>query len=291
LANELQSAVSEEQALKIMNMFDTSGDGSIQLEEFPARGVDTFQNKMYNILMDEKKVAADAANSAREAKAESQQMDNILEMINNQPPTNTDKLLSLLPYLLPLLDVLPYGGKLIDSWNPEPNPLLLILGVIYQLYTTIPFSGLILFFGFNLVSNNLQLNRLVRFNIQQAILLDISLIIPGIIGSICEIVYKQTSGNDVPVSVEQASSAVTFLLVAVAIGYSVISTVAGQEPDKLPFISSRVKQRVPTTEKFKEMLKENMEQMKDREKGGPGGPKKGKDKDDKTEEKEDKDGK
>ena len=90
--------------------------------------------------------------------------------------------MSLLPYLLPLLDALPYGGKLIDSWNPEPNPLLLGLGVLYQLYGTIPFSGLILFFAFNAVSNNLQLNRLVRFNIQQAIFIDISLIIPGIIG-------------------------------------------------------------------------------------------------------------
>jgi Ca2+-binding EF-hand superfamily protein len=34
LSTQLESVVSEEQALKIMSRFDTDGDGSIQLDEF-----------------------------------------------------------------------------------------------------------------------------------------------------------------------------------------------------------------------------------------------------------------
>jgi hypothetical protein len=44
------------------------------------------------------------------------------------------------------------------------------------------YTGLVAFFLFNSIASNLKLNRLVRFNIQQAIFLDIALIFPGIIG-------------------------------------------------------------------------------------------------------------
>ena len=68
--------------------------------------------------------------------------------------------------------------------------IVIIIGLLYSIYETIPFSGLILFYFFNLFSNNLQLNRLVRFNIQQAIFIDIALIIPGILGSVVGVIAE-----------------------------------------------------------------------------------------------------
>lgn len=91
----------------------------------------------------------------------------------------------------------------------------------------------------------------------------------------------QTTGQPIAASTEQLGSSVTFLVIAASIIYSLISTLAGQEPDKLPLISSRVQNRVPTTDEFKSMLKDNIKQIKDIEnnKGKPPS-KDNKDKDD-----------
>ena len=46
-------------------------------------------------------------------------------------------------------------------------------------FQSIPFAGLILFFTLSYFARSSNLSRFVRFNIQQAILLDIVLIVPG----------------------------------------------------------------------------------------------------------------
>ena len=47
-AKQLKLFISEEQAKKVINMFDKDGDGAIQLEEF--QGVEAFRSKLDLIL-------------------------------------------------------------------------------------------------------------------------------------------------------------------------------------------------------------------------------------------------
>jgi hypothetical protein len=273
LSKALRETISEELAVKIMQQFDTSGDGALQLEEF--RGIDTFRSKLDKILQDEKKNAQEAQIAANNAKAAARRAEEIAALINNKPPSPGDKLVSILPFLLPFLDSLPYGLNFIVGSHLDTNPFVAVLGFLYILYQRVPFSGLIAFFLFNIFSSNLQLNRLVRYNIQLAIYLDIALILPGIVGSLSEAIAKAMQFS-VPTEVAEVASTATFLLFSSIIAYAIISSIIGKEADKIPFITDRIKERVPTTEEFQRMYDDfekmsqkqlEQQQQKEKEKG------------------------
>jgi hypothetical protein len=250
LSKVLSQNVNEGQASKILKQLDTSGDGALQLDEF--RGIEIFRSKFEKILAEERNSAQLARNAANEALEAAKKAEAVSLMINNKPPTLSDKIVSLLPFFLPFLDLLPYGKTFIIDTHQDGNVLIGIVGFLYALYQTVPFAGLIAFFLFNLFSSNLQLNRLIRYNIQLAIFLDIALIIPGVFGAIADLALKSLSVPLPPVAYDAAATA-TFLIFSSVILYSVVSSLAGVEPDKIPFITERVKQRVPTTEEFQKM--------------------------------------
>lgn len=253
LANILAKSINEEQALKIMSIFDKSGDGAIQLDEF--RGVEEFRNKLDRILQDEKDAAFIAKREASAAKLAAEKAEAVAELINNRPPTRADRILAGLPYLFPLLDALPYGRVIIEQFHLQYNPIFAVFALLFTIYQSVPFSGLIAFFSLNVLTNNLRLNRLVRFNIQQAILLDISLIFPGILGSVVAFAAKGL-GFSVPAEVANAASSALFLTFVGLFLYGVGTSWLGVEGDGIPFISERVKQRVPTTKEFMSMFDE-----------------------------------
>ena len=186
--------------------------------------------------------------------------------MNSLPPTSSDKILSLIPYLLPLCDALPYARAFITSNGLENNnPIFDFASFFFLLYQSIPFSGLVAYFLLNSVSGNLKLNRLVRFNIQQAIFLDIALIFPGLIGGVISAIATQ-SNSPLPQSVIDLSSTATFLSISAAIIYSMGSSLAGILPDKIPLVSERVKVRVPTAEDILKMLNDQENFMMTQEK-------------------------
>lgn len=257
LNDVLRSAISQEQAEKVMRSFDTSGDGALQLDEF--KGVDAFRNKLDKILLEEKNATLQAQQDARAAQQAAEKAAErakaLQELVNNQPPTTSDKILSLIPYLLPLADVLPSSRVFIENNDLAQGPIFEFAAAVYVFYDSIPFGGLVAFFLFNAISSNLRINRLVRFNIQQAIFLDIALIFPGLIGGIAGAIAKQTGTDISPVS--DVGSTIVFLSMAAAIVYSMISSLLGIAPDKIPLVSERVRQRVPTAEEFENMFDEN----------------------------------
>ena len=250
LALQLQSAISEEQASKIMKRFDTDGDGSIQLSEF--RGIEEFRNILEKIIQEEKTAIIDATQKAiiakKAAEVAAAKASAIQEQVNSLPPTGSDKIVSLLPYLLPLADVLPYSKEFIVGNNLESNNLIFeFASGVFLLYQSIPFSGLVAFFLLNILTNNLKLNRLIRFNMQQAIFFDIALIFPGLFGSIGTIIAKQGE-FEIPKLIGDLGSTATFLIISAGIIYSMGSSLLGIVPDKVPIISDRAKLRVPTAE-------------------------------------------
>merc|ERR1739840_82701 len=81
-------------------------------------------------------------------------------------------------------DGLQYGRFLLGSDDAGANPFVVILAVLYSLYRSIPFSGFVAFFALNILSGNPSINRLIRFNMQQAIYLDIALFFPALLTAI-----------------------------------------------------------------------------------------------------------
>lgn len=88
-----------------------------------------------------------------------------LNLLNDKEPTTKEKVVSVLPYLFPLMDSLQFGRFLIVE-NAD-NPFVVILALLYALYKAVPFSGFVSFLVLNVLSSNPGINRLIRFNMQQ----------------------------------------------------------------------------------------------------------------------------
>ena len=106
-----------------------------------------------------------------------------LHMVRNDI-VGTDRILSCVPYIVPLLDGDRYGRFLFYQ-----VPLLglfdnILLGPFKLIYGTIPFAQLIFFIGFSVLRRNPEIPRPIRFNMQQALLLDIGLIFPSLLAQI-----------------------------------------------------------------------------------------------------------
>ncbi|MBE9177078.1 hypothetical protein IQ268_00625 [Oculatella sp. LEGE 06141] len=150
--------------------------------------------------------------------------------------TPLDRTFACLPYLLPLIDALAFGVFLFNQF-PQFGVVFLPILPIVALYNSIPFVGLIVFFAlFLLVVRNESINRFIRFNAMQAILLDILLIlcnlILGLLGSalggglIVETLYN-----------------VIFLGAIAAVVYSVVQSILGRYAE-IPTLSDAVHMQV-----------------------------------------------
>jgi len=99
-------------------------------------------------------------------------------------PPLWQRLLAAAAYLLPWSDALPLGRSLFGLW-----PQLQWLGApalpITLLQQAVPFGGFVLFLVLYLaVVRNNQVPYLIRFNVLQAILLDIVLVLLGLVFSV-----------------------------------------------------------------------------------------------------------
>ena len=132
----LKTELQQERVEKLMKAFDSSGDGALQLDEFV--GVDRFRSQLDAIVREEK-AAAKAAQAEAKREAELAQLAEArMELLNDKPPTNTEKVLSVLPYIFPLMDGLQFGRFLLQG--EDQNPIVTVLALLYVLYRSIPFS-------------------------------------------------------------------------------------------------------------------------------------------------------
>jgi hypothetical protein len=245
LEKSLKMELPEQRVLKLMQDFDVSGDGKLQQEEFV--GVEQFRNRLEQLIQEEKMQAREAAKAAQKEAEMAKLAEARLNILNDKEPTTRDKILSVLPYLFPLLDSLQFGRFLIVE-NPD-NPLFVGLALLYALYRTIPFSGFVAFLTLNILSGNPGINRLIRFNMQQAIFLDIALFFPGLIGAIFGLVASG-AGLQVPSGVTELGSDLIFGALFLTVAYASISSLLGITPNKIPGISQAVEDRMPTLDMF-----------------------------------------
>jgi len=148
------------------------------------------------------------------------------------------RLLACLAYLLPLSDGFQFGVKLVEL-VPATLPLFVGLAVPASLLNAIPFGSLILFFIMTTSANNLELPRLLRFNLQQAVVLDVLLFIPQFL---VQIVGFVTGGG---IGVSQDFLVAVFILLIAACVYSIGRTlIFGEDPDGLPIVSDATKRGI-----------------------------------------------
>lgn len=243
----LKTELPDQRVQKVMEDFDISGDGKLQLDEFV--GVDKFRNRLESLAREEREQAKAAAKAAQMEAEMAKLAEARLSILNDKEPTTRDKIVSVLPYLFPLLDSLQFGRFLLAE-NTD-NPFVIGLALLYTLYRSVPFSGFISFLALNTLSSNPGINRLVRFNMQQAIFMDIALFFPGLVGAAYALIASG-AGFQVPAAFTELGSDVIFGTLLLTVAYASISSLLGITPDKLPLISQAVEDRMPTIDMFDE---------------------------------------
>lgn len=263
LEASLKTEISQERVQKLMDKFDVSGDGYLRLEEMVS--VDQFRNQLEAFSREEKRLAQEAVVEAQKEEEASKLAEAKLALLNDKDPTQTDKIVSVLPYLFPLLDSLQFGRYVILD-NPE-NPFVFVLALLFSAYKTIPFSGFLAFIALNTLSNNPGLNKLVRFNMQQAIFLDIALFFPSLAAALFAAVGSM-AGFTIPQAINQAGDTAIFGALLLVVAYASISSLLGIKPDKIPVISKAVEERMPTIDMFDDsgrFIPQNMREREDEE--------------------------
>ncbi len=245
----LKTELSESRVKAIMDEFDARGDGALQIDEFVT--IDQFRNRLEALVREEKENAMEAKKKAKIEEDVAALAMARLEMINDKPPTTADKVLSIIPYLFPLMDGLQFARILLFSQDSSSidNPFVAIILLIYALYRTIPFSGFIAFFALNFLSFNPTLNRLIRFNMQQAIFIDIALFFPGLISGVSAIIAG-SGAVQLPSGLGGVLETAVFITLLLTLGYASVSSLLGITPDKIPIISKAALDRIPSADMF-----------------------------------------
>ncbi|CAN0365612.1 unnamed protein product, partial [Scytosiphon promiscuus] len=224
-------------ALKLIEMYDQNGDGLLQQSEFAP--TEELRTRLENLFSQQRE-------QERLVRVEERQrlMDDKMRAdagavvpspgdVNDGPATATDKALSALPYLLPLADGVIFSAHLFGAF-PEQTAWAQPLALVLLALRSLPFANLIGFFGLSIGSSNPKINKLVRFNMQQAINLDIALILPGVLGAITAAALGQDAYKLGPLA--NAGSDVVFVALLAAVAYSVGTSATGAFPNKLPLL-------------------------------------------------------
>lgn len=245
LEKNLKMELSESRVKMIMDEFDTSGTGNLDVQEMVS--IDQFRNKLQQVVQEEKRLAKEAVLAAKKEQEMAKLEEAKMDFLNEREPTLNDKLLSILPYLFPLMDSLQFGRfLLVENSN---NPLVELLAILYTIYRSIPFSGFVAFLALNFLSSNPGINRLVRFNMQQAIFLDIALFFPGLIGAVLGVIGS-SAGLQLPQQFNELGPDLVFGGLLLAVLYSSVSSLLGITPNKIPIVSQAVEDRMPTVDMF-----------------------------------------
>eukprot|EP00904_Undaria_pinnatifida_P012351 jgi/Undpi1/8246/HiC_scaffold_25.g10716.m1 len=226
-------------ARKLIDTYDQNGDGLLQRSEFAP--TEELRAKLENMFREQQETERQARVEERQRQMEDKLKAAGAEAgavvsagdVNDGAATTADKALSALPYLLPLVDGISYAGHLFGAF-PEQTAWAQPLAVVLLALRTIPFATLVGFFGLSSLSRNPQVNKLVRFNMQQAINLDIALVVPGLLGLLASASLGQDAYKLVPLA--EAGSDVVFVALLAAVAYSVVTSSTGSFPNKLPLL-------------------------------------------------------
>jgi len=207
-----------------------------QMDEFSVGQIKMKVEQMQDKARDDARAAAQAerTRAIEAAKPASERLADLVADSPNEDAGVATRAASCVPYLLPLVDGSVYGYHLLSA-----APLAgAALAPFVLLLRAVPFGGLILFFVFSSQSRNPSLPLLLRYNLQQAILLDIALFFPSLFSLIP--IPEEVKA----VAAEPASDAI-FLVLFACILYSWVTNLAtGKLPNKIPVIGSTSERQI-----------------------------------------------
>lgn len=150
---------------------------------------------------------------------------------NDEELRGTDRFKACVPYILPLLDGDQFGQYIYQRIPPLGAINDITIGPLANIYHGIPFLGITLFLMLTLGTRfNTDMDRNVRFNAQQAAMIDVALIFP-------ELIASGFTNDPLPrYIVEPCANFVWYVYVA-AVAYSIVSNLRGRKPDQIPVIS------------------------------------------------------
>ena len=146
------------------------------------------------------------------------------------------RFLAVLAYLLPWSDALPFGESL-DNLFPALQWLMLPAIPVVLLERNVPFGGFLLFLVlFLAVVRNTKVPYLIRFNVLQAILVDILLILVSLAFSVL------LAPLGLGFALRTLSNTV-FLGALLLVGFGVVQSLRGQEAE-VPSLSQAVRMQL-----------------------------------------------
>ena len=150
---------------------------------------------------------------------------------NDDEIEGQDRIKSCIPYLLPLIDG-DHFAKYINMRFPPLGALdSVTIAPLAHIVESVPFLSLILFLVLSLGTRGANLSRPIRFNAQQAVLIDVALVFPELIGSAFE------GQRQFAPLMEPCSNFIFYCYMGACL-YSIASNLRGKTPDGIPFISN-----------------------------------------------------
>lgn len=144
----------------------------------------------------------------------------------------SDRIKACFPYILPLLDGAPFGRYIYERIPPIGFLNDILLGPLLNIYHSVPFLGIGLFIALTLgTRGNTEMSRGVRFNAQQAALIDVALVFP-------ELIAGSFEENPVPRYISEPCSNFVYYAYMSCVIYSIVSNLRGKKPDQIPYISA-----------------------------------------------------
>lgn len=143
-----------------------------------------------------------------------------------------DRFKACIPYMLPLLDGDYFGHYIFERIPPLHTLDQLFLAPLVETLQSFPFLSILLFLILSLGTRNPAMPRSLRFNAQQAVLIDIGLIFPTLF-------VEAFKGFEdvVPRSLAEMGCNFVWYAYMSAIIYSCYCNLKGKKPDQIPIIS------------------------------------------------------
>jgi len=240
----------EAMAAKLLAVYDSNKDGLLEQKEFDLGRM----RATYDKLREESRVKEAAEEKRSKECAQRQAI--LEEYLSKLPEPNEDTGLftrvgSMLTYLLPLLDSVLFA-KPLASQLPQLEPL-------YAAFASGPYglAPWILYAVFQGLANNTDLPKLLRFNMRQSVLLNVSLLVPIVIGAVASSASKLALGTTnewgewtpgkVPQDISDPCNLAVFALLLACILYSMASSLLGRMPVGIPIISQRAERTMAKT--------------------------------------------
>eukprot|EP00183_Erythrolobus_madagascarensis_P003079 CAMPEP_0185851186 /NCGR_PEP_ID=MMETSP1354-20130828/7276_1 /TAXON_ID=708628 /ORGANISM="Erythrolobus madagascarensis, Strain CCMP3276" /LENGTH=166 /DNA_ID=CAMNT_0028552111 /DNA_START=131 /DNA_END=631 /DNA_ORIENTATION=- len=156
---------------------------------------------------------------------------------NFSDPSALERAVSCAVYLVPLLDSLSFGRYVFKQVPILADLILYPLAPILSVYRGVPFFAFGVFLAlYILVARNATtFSRFVRFNTQQALTLDIALIIPQLFSAF---------GQGIPSQITENLSTSLFYAMLLIVAYTVSSNIRGITPNEIPVVSDSVEAQI-----------------------------------------------